>query len=152
MLSTANVCRQPGAGAHLAFCGIYLRALQQHSHIGQKSLHNWILQIIHQTCKIKAKKEVNLTRLAFSPPFFPFSRHRISTRFSSFMLINLTFKNTMSVRVYFLSPPLLKLKPVAKWKEVVIINSLPHTQKNQSSPLDTDREREEVCMCVCLCV
>lgn len=58
----------------------------------------------------------------------------------------------MSVRVYFLSPPLLKLKPVAKWKEVVIINSLPHTQKNQSSPLDTDREREEVCMCVCLCV
>lgn len=81
MLSTANICRQPGAGAHLAFCGIYLRALQQHSHIGQKSLHNWILQIIHQTCKIKPKKEVNLTRLAFSPPFFLFPPRNLHTIF-----------------------------------------------------------------------
>lgn len=58
----------------------------------------------------------------------------------------------MSVRVYFLSPPLLKLKPVAKWKEVVIINSLPHTQKNQSSPLDKQTERERKCVCVCACL
>lgn len=54
--------------------------------------------------------------------------------------------------MYFLSPPLLKLKPVEKWKEVVIINSLPHTQKDQSSPLDKQTERERKCVCVCVTV
>lgn len=100
MLSIANICRQPGAGTHLASCGIFLRALTHRTEITSQ------LDITNHTSNVQNKttERSSSDSILSTCSFFP---HGISACFfSSFLLINICFKHTVSIRVHFFISPL----------------------------------------------